>query len=199
MARLALNKSSMAKQSNKLKLYKEVLPALDMKRQQLLIAQAKARAELAELLKKEAELNELVGAEVPMLSNKKIDLTNVVAVDDFEILEENVVGTKIPKAGKLKLTVGMYSYLSKPHWVDYAAKLLIQSIEIQLQLMVVKKRVKLLDKAALTYTQRFNLFDKVLIPKTRENIKKIKIYLSDSERAQLVNAKIAKKKKGVLV
>jgi len=44
-------------------------------------------------------------------------------------------------------------------------------------------------------TQRFNLFEKVLTPQTEANIKKIKIYLSDAERAAVVNSKIAKKKK----
>ena len=44
-------------------------------------------------------------------------------------------------------------------------------------------------------TQRFNLFDKVLIPRTRTNIRKISIYLADAERAGVVKSKIAKRKK----
>ncbi len=46
-----------------------------------------------------------------------------------------------------------------------------------------------------TVTQRVNLFDKVLIPQTRENIKRIRIALSDAERAAVVRSKIAKKKR----
>ena len=40
-----------------------------------------------------------------------------------------------------------------------------------------------------------NLFDKVLSPRTGENIKKIKIHLSDTERAAVINAKLAKSKR----
>jgi V/A-type H+-transporting ATPase subunit D len=39
-----------------------------------------------------------------------------------------------------------------------------------------------------------NLFEKVLVPRTRNNIRRIRIYLSDSERAAVVRAKIAKRK-----
>jgi V/A-type H+-transporting ATPase subunit D len=44
-------------------------------------------------------------------------------------------------------------------------------------------------------TQRVNLFDKMLIPRTRENIRKIGIFLADSERAAVVRAKIAKSRR----
>ena len=43
-------------------------------------------------------------------------------------------------------------------------------------------------------TQRVNLFEKVLIPRTREQIRRIRIYLSDAERAAVVRSKIAKRK-----
>ncbi|MEM8855996.1 MAG: V-type ATP synthase subunit D, partial [Pseudomonadota bacterium] len=40
-----------------------------------------------------------------------------------------------------------------------------------------------------------NLFDKVLIPTSRANIKKIRIYLSDEEMASVVRSKISKRKR----
>ncbi len=54
--------------------------------------------------------------------------------------------------------------------------------------------MELLERAERSATQRFNLFDKVLIPQTKANIKKIQIYLADAERAGFVNSKIAKRK-----
>ena len=44
-------------------------------------------------------------------------------------------------------------------------------------------------------TQRVNLFDKVLIPDTRSNIRRIGIYLDDKERESVVTSKIAKNKR----
>ena len=51
-----------------------------------------------------------------------------------------------------------------------------------------------LEYALQKTTQRLNLFDKVLIPEAQENIRYIKIYLSDFERASVIQAKIAKGK-----
>jgi V/A-type H+-transporting ATPase subunit D len=59
---------------------------------------------------------------------------------------------------------------------------------------VERRRLALLDEAVRTITQRFNLFDQVLIPRTRANIKRIQIFLADGERAAVVRAKIAKAK-----
>jgi V/A-type H+-transporting ATPase subunit D len=43
-------------------------------------------------------------------------------------------------------------------------------------------------------SQRVNLFEKVLIPNARRDIARIKIFLSDIERAAVVTSKIAKSK-----
>jgi V/A-type H+-transporting ATPase subunit D len=53
----------------------------------------------------------------------------------------------------------------------------------------------LLDDAVHKVTQRVNLFEKVLIPRTREHIRRIRIYLADAERAAVVRSKIAKRKR----
>ena len=59
---------------------------------------------------------------------------------------------------------------------------------------VERRRLALLDEAVRKVTQRVNLFEKVLIPRTKEHIRKIRIYLSDAERAAVVRSKIAKRK-----
>jgi ATP synthase subunit D len=51
--------------------------------------------------------------------------------------------------------------------------------------------------SAKIVSQRVNLFDRVLIPKTEANIQRKRVALSDSERASIVRAKIAKGEKGV--
>ena len=38
-----------------------------------------------------------------------------------------------------------------------------------------------------------NLFEKIKIPETRENIKKIQVYLGDQQTAAVVRGKIAKR------
>jgi len=65
----------------------------------------------------------------------------------------------------------------------------------RLRLRVYRERVKRMKGAVRRVSQRVNLFEKVLIPNARSNIARIKIFLSDIERAAVVTSKIAKAKR----
>ena len=54
--------------------------------------------------------------------------------------------------------------------------------------------VRLLSKELRTTSQRVNLFEKVKIPETKANIKKIGVFLGDEQVAAVVRSKISKKK-----
>ena len=55
-------------------------------------------------------------------------------------------------------------------------------------------QIERLNAELRTTTQRVNLFEKVKIPESRQNIKRIRIYLGDQQTAQVVRGKIAKRK-----
>jgi V/A-type H+-transporting ATPase subunit D len=128
-----------------------------------------------------------------MLANREIDLSELVKVKAARLGEHNVVGTRLPSLEGIEVQVRDYGYLAKPHWVDRLVDELTRMLELQVQLAVQERRATLLDEAARKVTQRVNLFEKVLIPRARENIKKIRIYLADAERAAVVRSKIAKR------
>ena len=195
MARLALNKSSITKLKRQLKTFQEYLPSLDLKRRQLVAQQSKARKVLKESQAKLAEVEPLVAKTLPMIGNETIELTDLVKLTNVRTSQENVVGTRLPKLDNVDFEVRDYALLGKPQWVDSLVDLLKSALELRVQILVANKRLDLLDGAVRTITQRVNLFDKVLIPRTQQNIKRIQIYLSDSERAAVVNSKIAKRKK----
>ncbi len=195
MARLQLNKSSLAREMEQLRTYERFLPSLDLKRQQLMAEKAKAVAAIAEMEAKVAGLAQKVGRDVPMLGNASVDLNGLVRLTDYQIGTENIVGTKLPILEKIEVEVRPYSPMAKPHWVDDVARLLHDMLEARLRVQVARQRVEALSKAVDVITQRLNLFDKVLIPTARANIKKIRIYLSDAEMASVVRSKISKRKR----
>lgn len=195
MARLALNKSSLSKQKRQLKIYDQVLPSLDLKRRQLSTEKGKCRQAMAEIQKKLEVIEPQIAKELPMLSNERVALTDIVKVTAVDLVEENIMGTRLPKINKVKTEVRAYALLEKPFWVDRVVEILKTALELQIAVQVGRRRLDLLNMAERVATQRFNLFEKVLTPQTEANIKKIKIYLSDAERAAVVNSKIAKKKK----
>ncbi len=195
MARLSLTKASLTKQKQQLKTFEDVLPSLDLKRRQISAERAKAREKLAQTQQKLEELESAIAKDLPMLSNDLINLKGLVKVTGVDFVQENVMGTWLPKVNQLQIEVDNYALLSKPFWVDRLVQLLRVALEANIEQQVGQQRVKLLNQAERVITQRFNLFDKVLIPQTKANIKKIQIYLADAERAGVVNSKLAKRKK----
>ena len=195
MARLQLNKSSLAREMGQLKTYERFLPSLDLKRQQLMAEKARAVAAIVEMEARVAELATKVGRDVPMLGNTGVDLHGLVRLTDYQLGTENVVGTQLPVLEKIEVEVRPYSPMTKPHWVDDVARLLQDMLEARLRVQVARQRAEALSKAVEVITQRLNLFDRVLIPNARANIKKIRIYLSDAEMASVVRSKISKRKR----
>ena len=194
MAKLRFSKSAQNKEKTQLRLYRQFLPSLDLKRQQLMAERAKAHEALNATRAKIEQLRSVVAEHLPMLANEQVDLSGLVSVKDVRITEANLVGVHLPVLEKIELEHKPYSLLAKPHWVDATAKILTELLPLEVQAQIETRRVELLDKAVRTVTQRVNLFDKVLIPQTQKNIKKIQIYLSDIERSAVVRAKIAKEK-----
>lgn len=195
MARLQLNKSSLAREQTSLAAYERFLPSLDLKRQQLMGERAKARAALARLEDEVGEIAGQVGRDLPMLANDEIALQGLVSLRDYRLETENVVGTRLPKLVDMDVAVAPYSALAKPHWVDQVARLLHDWLEARIRADIARQRLAALDRAVDTVTQRVNLFEKVLIPNARANIKRIRLYLSDEEMQAVVRSKISKKKR----
>lgn len=195
MARLSLSKAALHKESAHLKRYRQYLPSLDLKRQKLIAERYKATARLAETEQLIQQCRDFVTRELPMLSYTEIDLRGLVTVFAVKVRDENIVGIYVPVLERIDIRVQAYSTYAKPHWVDAAVIQLKRMMELKIRLQTDRRRLDVLDVAVKKVTQRVNLFDKVLIPRAEQNIKRIRIFLSDTERAGVVRAKITKRKR----
>ena len=194
MARLQLNKSSLTNQGKSLATYKQFLPSLDLKRQRLIAERNKATMIVEQTRNQITQLKREAADKLPMLANEEVDLIGLVRLTKVHLGSENLVGTPLPVLSQTELAVKPYSFMALPHWVDNVVAALKKMLELQALLKVNEQRLSLLDAATKTITQRVNLFDKVLIPRTKTNIKRIKTYLSDELMASVVRSKIAKRK-----
>ncbi|NOR69099.1 MAG: V-type ATP synthase subunit D [Methylomarinum sp.] len=195
MTRLSFSKASLHKEGAQLKRYQQYLPSLDLKRQQLIAERSKAITQLSVTEAQIKACYACVEEQLPMLFNELIKLDDLVWVEQVVINEENLVGIKLPVLQQIDIKKKEYSFLSKPHWVDLLVVKLTEMLELKVQLKVNQQRLAILQQAVKKISQRVNLFDKVLIPKAQQNIGKIKIFLSDAERAAVVRAKITKQKR----
>ncbi|MCG6863342.1 MAG: V-type ATP synthase subunit D [Chromatiaceae bacterium] len=195
MTRLSLSKSSLSHEQRRLKTFERFLPSLDMKRKQLLAQRVAARTALERTGAAMVELQAKVETGLPMLSNLEVDLSGLVALEEVRVGRENQMGIWLPILEGIEMQVAPYGRLAKPHWVDSLVDELKAMIELRVREQLELRRLALLEEALRTLTQRVNLFEKVLIPRARDHIRRIGIYLSDQERAAVVRAKIAKDKR----
>jgi V/A-type H+-transporting ATPase subunit D len=194
MTKLRLSKNSLQQQQLQFKLYKRLLPSLDLKRRQLTVEAQKARAEHAAALSAAESLEARIGQELPMLADQNLDFDGLVEMKGYRVGEQNVVGTRLPILEYVEFVVADYSRLATPAWVDILVQRLKDAAESRVRARVAGDRVRTLDHAVRRITQRVNLFEKILIPTAKKNIQRIRIYLGDAERAAVVTSKLAKVK-----
>lgn len=198
MARLPLSKTALARARSRLGAYRRFLPSLDLKRRQLLAERNTARRQVLALEAEREALHRHAGESVPMLALDAIDLEGLVRIGNVRIGEMNLVGTVLPVVDAVEVAVGEYGLLVRPHWVDTVVALLTRALRLEVDIEVAERRVALIEAAVKKVTQRVNLFEKVLIPRTRAHIRQIQVFLGDAERAGVVTAKLAKEKQATL-
>ena len=192
MARLPLNQTSLHDQSKRLAAFERFLPSVDLKRRQLIADRNKATRKLAERREQLQKVLSRAADELQMLDGATVNLTNLVAVSGCDIVEENQMGVRLPLLREVHCEQRPYALLASPPWLDHLVEYLIDAMELELHCRVDAERLRLLEEAVRKSTQRFNLFDKVLIPRTRANIRRIQLFLADQSTAAVVRAKIAK-------
>ena len=194
---IALNKTTLKQQRDQAKTYKQFLPSLDLKRQQLLAQLKTAKGQWAEIVEATERYQAKIEPLFPLLGSSTIarqDIKSLVHVRDVVVEEENMLGTRLPVVRSIRCDVTPHAKMVTPFWVDTLVEALQQLAELRVRDQVARRRVERLEAAVRRITQRVNLFEKVLIPQAEENIRRIVIFLSDQERAAVVRSKIAKGK-----
>ena len=194
MATIALSKSSLQQQRNKLHLFERFLPSLELKRQQLTAEYKKAMQVLAEAEQGADQASRSLSALLPILGSSSMKLSGLVRIRRLDIVEEDVLGLRLPALRAVEFDTADYALLATPFWVDDLVTCLKEVATYRIRLQVYRERVARMQGAVRRITQRVNLFEKVLIPNAEQNIARIQIFLSDIARAAVVNSKIAKAK-----
>lgn len=194
MAKLKLSKQALHHQQEQLKLYKRLLPSLDLKRRQLTMETQRAQDEYAAAVAATDALETRIGEELPMLADEELKLHDLVVVTGYKRGEQNVVGVRLPVLESLDCQVADYSYLGTPQWIDLLVQRLKDAKTSRLHAEIAAERLEILRVQVRRVTQRVNLFEKILIPSAHKNIQRLRIYLGETERSAVVTSKLAKSK-----
>lgn len=194
MAKIKLTKNELKVQKDALKMYRRYLPTLTLKKQQLQ-AEIRTIEENAKAVRKaRKELEKGFDSWIAVFSEQEVFPDGVITVSNIRKGEGNIAGVAIPTFEGADFSRGDYDLYETPLWVDIAADHMERAMSLDLEAEVLDEQVRLLEAELLATSQRVNLFEKVKIPETLENIKKISIYMADQQVSAVVRSKISKRK-----
>ncbi|MBN1243274.1 MAG: V-type ATP synthase subunit D [Spirochaetales bacterium] len=198
MAKIKLTKNELKKQKDALKMFKRYLPTLQLKKQQLQAEirgiEARARALAEERDRLDAEFVAWIAVFGETEAVRASDGLWLLKVRSIRTRVGNIAGVEIPVFEGADFSLEDYDLFVRPLWIDKALERLKAMLLLDLEIKVLDEQVARLSRELRVTTQRVNLFEKVKIPETAENIRKIRIYLGDQQTAQVVRGKIAKRK-----
>ncbi len=194
MAKIKLTKNELKIQKDALKMYRRYLPTLTLKKQQLQAEIRTIEAKAQAVRKARIELENGFGSWIAVFSETDAFPDGIITVKNIRKGTGNVAGVSIPVYEGADFSRGDYDLYETPLWVDIAANHMEKAMSLELEAEVLDEQVRLLGQELRTTSQRINLFEKVKIPETQANIKKISIYMADQQVSAVVRSKISKRK-----
>lgn len=192
MASIKLTKNELKIQKDALKMYRRYLPTLSLKKQQLQVEIFSIRSKAAAVRQAREELERGFNDWISVFSEQNAFPDKVITVSNIRKGEANIAGVTIPTFEGANFSREDYDLYEAPLWVDIAADHMERALSLDLEAEALDEQVRLLEAELRSTSQRVNLFEKVKIPETEENIRKISIYLADQQVNAVVRSKIAK-------
>ncbi len=195
MAKLKKTKNELKAQREALRRYERFLPTLELKKQQLQREVRRVEAALRQCTAAEDALLARLRPWVKLLaadpSARPGDHVRVAAAD---LDTANIAGVNVPVLADVRFEPAAIDYLDTPAWLEDAVAALSELTRLRLEQLTLGRQKELLGEELRITAQRVNLFEKVMIPRTQEGIRVIRIALGDAQTAGVARAKIAKRK-----
>lgn len=195
MAELKLTKSELRAQKTRLGQLKRYLPTLQLKKALLQAEVNDVRNEIIALEENFHEKRLIVSDASALLSEKfGFDVTKAAVMKTILKRYENIAGVDIPIFEGVEFEPFDYPLLDTPAWLDSYVRKIRSMVKAKAKVMIAEEKKTLLEEELREVTIRVNLFEKNLIPRAEQNIRKIKVFLGDQELAAVSQAKVAKSK-----
>jgi V/A-type H+/Na+-transporting ATPase subunit D len=195
VAEVKFTKNELRNQQNLLAQLEKYLPTLQLKKAMLQAEVQESRQEIIRLEQALEQKRKKVEEYAGLLATKtSIDPLQAAQIKQIYRRYENIAGVEVPYFERVEFEELNYSLFETPPWVDAAILGLRSLSEGRVQIKIVEEQKAALEKELREVSIRVNLFEKILIPRAIENIKKIKVFLGDQQLAAVSQAKVAKGK-----
>ncbi|MDR2807819.1 MAG: V-type ATP synthase subunit D [Spirochaetaceae bacterium] len=193
MAKIKLTKNELKKQKDALKMFRRYLPTLMLKKQQLQAEIRTTEVRIRELQQQKQYLDDSFKIWTAVFGEKAVFSPGILTISRVKTTQGNIAGVSIPIFEGADFEIAAYDLVHTALWLDAAVNRMKQVLLLDLETQTLEEQRCALDQELRITTQRVNLFEKVKIPETRGNIKKIQIFLGDQQTAAVVRGKIAKR------
>ena len=192
---LKLTKNELRGQQIRLSQFQKYLPTLQLKKSMLQFEVASVQSEIAALFDEMALVKKRVESFASLLLDKvRVDLVACADVLHVKKRYENIAGVEIPLFDGIMFRDAEYALFDTPAYTDQAVEILRELVALREKISIAQEKKRALEKELRSVSIRVNLFEKVLIPRSKVNIKKIRIFLGDQQLSAIAQAKVAKKK-----
>ena len=187
--------AELRQQRSALERFELFLPLLQLKQRQLQSAILETDGEYQELKEAADTIAENISAYSTVLNDiSGVNINTLSEPEDVKTIRTNVAGVKVPVFESAEFPRAEYSLFATPPWVDRALSDHRKKNLHRVKLEILEQKLALLQAELKKVMQRVNLFEKIIIPEARENIRRIRIVLSDRMTAAVARAKFAKEK-----
>jgi len=193
--KVKLTRPELKRRRDRLARFERYLPMLKLKQQQLQIT----LREVARRVQRAQQALDEVAAKLARYQSVLADRSGLPLrqwsrPERIRTSHRNVAGVEVPVFEGVEFPAARYSLFGTPAWVDETLADLRQHSRRQAALEVRREEEALLQGELARVIQRVNLFEKVMIPRDREAIRRIRIKLGDEMAAAVGRGKIAKGK-----
>ena len=196
MPKVKLTKTALKQERDSLKQFQRFLPTLQLKKQQLQLEMRTCLERIESNKSREAKVKADLKEWLPLFGEDSVPerISKILEIREIAAGTQNIAGVNVPVFEKVEFQgSGPDLYHDEP-WLDEALNAVKNIISIRAEREIIQQQYDLIEAELRVTTQRVNLFEKVMIPDCKENIRKIQIYIGDQNTAAVARSKIAKKK-----
>ena len=193
--KILMNKNTLAALKSELREYHIALPVFEMKEQQLKEVVQRVEDNITRLREAIKKNNESTLPWIAVMAEEIVELKSLVEVEDTIITKSEIAGVSIETLEEVEFKEKDIDLLLTPLWVDAAVDVLKDQKTYLSMIAMEERNLEALTEELAEARRMKNALKEVFIPETRNNIRKIEVYLGDVERLAIGCAKLVKKKK----
>lgn len=182
-------------QRDKLARFNRYLPTLKLKQQQVQASIVQTRQALNHVQQSVNKTEQIISEYDGLFNDAAgVNFRKLAQPDKVDTARHSIAGVYVRQFKTVHFPQVHFSLFGTAPWVDRALADLKTLNRLNAELDILKECLGLLTAELKKVMQRVNLFEKVMIPQTLENIRRIRIALGDQMTAGVARAKIAKAK-----